>query len=35
MTTGGVCYISVVMFYCWNFYACQLWIIWRHDVYFL
>jgi len=35
MATRGVCYISAVMFYCWNFYACQLWIIWRRDVYFL
>jgi len=23
------------MFYCWNVYACLLWIIWRRDVYFL
>jgi len=35
MTIWGVCYISAVKFYCWNFYACQLWIIWRRDVYFL
>jgi len=35
MATWGVCYISAVMFYCWNFCACQLWIIWRRDVYFL
>jgi len=35
MTFWRVCYISVVMFYCWNFYACQLKIIWRRDVYFL
>jgi len=35
MPTLGVCYISAVMFYCWNFYACQLRIIWRCDVYFL
>ena len=35
MATWGVCYISAVMFYCWNFYACQLRIIWRPDVYFL
>ena len=35
MATLGVCYISAVMFYCWNFYACQLRIIWRRDVYFL
>jgi len=35
MATWGVCYISSVMFYYWNFYACQLRIIWRCDVYFL
>jgi len=35
MASWGVCYISAVMFYCWNFYACQLIIIWRRDVYFL
>jgi len=35
MATWGVCYISIVMFYCWDFYAYQLRFIWRRDVYFL
>ena len=35
MATWGVCYISAVMFYCWNIYACHLRVIWRRDVYFL
>jgi len=35
MATWGVCYISAVMLYYWNFYACQLRVIWRCDVYFL
>jgi len=35
MATWSVCYISAVMFYCWNFYVCRLRIIWRRDVYFL
>jgi len=26
---------SLWCFICWNFYACQLWIIWRRDIYFL
>ena len=31
MATWGVCYISAVMFYCWNLYTCQLRIIWRRE----
>jgi len=35
MATWCVCYISAVISYLLKFYTCQLWTIWRRDVYFL